>query len=130
MARIAVAIYPAISMCLARARGAARVLVGAARRRRSRWCSAARRACSLGDVVFALGDAGRIVVNERLLEVPYPARAGGDRIGRPAPVDPLPRPAGPPAVNTMSRGRLFAVAAALLAPIVVIAIHDMSSARR
>ena len=32
-------------------------------------------------------------------------------------------------VNTMSRGRLIAVAAALLAPIVVIAIHDMSFAR-
>ncbi len=29
----------------------------------------------------------------------------------------------------MSRGRLLAVAAALLAPIVVIALHDMSSAR-
>ena len=68
-------------------------------------------ACLLvGDVVFALGDAGRIVVNERLLEVPFllvPA-AIGSAVLHPS-IQLLARPAQRP-INTMSRGRLIAVA--------------------
>ncbi len=93
MARIAIAVYPAISMCLLVL--AARLAFSSGQRSPAFSLLLGGTACLLvGDVVFALGDAGRIVVNERLLEVPYPARAGGDRIGRPAPVDPGPRPAG------------------------------------
>ncbi|MEP7112578.1 MAG: hypothetical protein ABI862_04895, partial [Ilumatobacteraceae bacterium] len=66
MARVAIAIYPAISMCL---------LVVAARLAFSSWqptpaftlILVGTAFLVLGDVFFALGDAGWIVVNERLL---------------------------------------------------------------
>jgi diguanylate cyclase (GGDEF)-like protein len=128
MARIAVAIYPAISMCLVVL--AARLAFSSGSRSLAFSLLLGGTACLLlGDVVFALGDAGRIVVNERLLEVPYllvPA-AMGSAVLHPS-IRFLARPARQ-SINTMSRGRLFAVAAALLTPIVVIALHDMSSAR-
>ena len=127
MARIAISIYPAISMCL---------LVLAARLAFSSWQPSAAFSLLLagtaslliGDVIFALGDAGWIVVNERLLEVPYllvPASIGTaallpsmNRIDRPAH-----RP-----LRSIGRGRLIAVGAALLAPTAVIAIRDASFA--
>ncbi|HEY7629028.1 MAG TPA: EAL domain-containing protein, partial [Ilumatobacteraceae bacterium] len=128
MARIAIAIYPAISMCL---------LVLAARLAFASWQPSSAfslllggtAALFVGDIVFALGDAGWIHGNERLLEVPYllvPASIGTaallpsmNRIDRPA----------QRSVSTISRGRLGAVAAALLAPVMVMAIHEPSFAR-
>jgi diguanylate cyclase len=128
MARIAIAIYPAISMCLLVL--AARLAFSSGSRSPAFTLLLGGTACLLiGDVVFALGDAGRIVVDERLLEVPFlliPA-AMGSAVLHPS-IRFLARPARR-SLNTMSRGRLIAVAAALLAPIVVIALHDMSSAR-
>ena len=128
MARIAIAIYPAISMCLLVL--AARLAFSSGQRPPAFSLLLGGTACLLiGDVVFALGDAGRIVVDERLLEVPYllvPASIGL-AVLHPS-IRFIARPASR-SVNTMSRGRLVAVAAALLAPIVVIALHDMSSAR-
>ncbi len=128
MARIAIAVYPAISMCLLVL--AARLAFSSGQRSPAFSLLLGGTACLLvGDVVFALGDAGRIVVNERLLEVPFllvPA-AIGSAVLHPS-IRVLARPARR-SINTMSRGRLLAVAAALLAPIVVIALHDMSSAR-
>ena len=128
MERIAIAIYPAISMCL---------LVLAARlafssEQRSPAFSlllGGTAALLVGDVFFALGDAGWIVVNERLLEVPYlfvPA-AIGTAVLLPS-MNLIDRPARRP-VSVIGRGRLAAVAGALLAPVVVIAIRDASFAR-
>lgn len=128
MARVAIAIYPAISMCL---------LVLAARLAFASWQPSSAfslllggtAALLVGDIVFALGDAGWIHGNERLLEVPYlfvPASIGTaallpsmNRLDRPA----------HRSLITISRGRLGAVAAALLAPIIVIVIRDPSFAR-
>jgi diguanylate cyclase (GGDEF)-like protein len=128
MARIAIAIYPAISMCLLVL--AARLTFSSGRPSPAFALLLGGTACLLiGDVVFALGDAGWIVVDERLLEVPYllvPA-AIGSAVLQPS-IRLLARPARE-SIDTMSRGRLVAVAAALLAPIVVIAIHDISFAR-
>ena len=128
MARIAIAVYPAISMCLLVL--AARLAFSSGQRSPAFSLLLGGTACLLvGDVVFALGDAGRIVVNERLLEVPFllvPA-AMGSAVLHPS-IRVLARPARR-SINTMSRGRLLAVAAALLTPIVIIALHDMSSAR-
>jgi diguanylate cyclase len=128
MARIAIAIYPAISTCL---------LVLAARLAFSSWQPSpafslllAGTACLLlGDVVFALGDAGWIVVNVRLLEVPYllvPAS-----IGTAALLPSMSLLDGPHhgPLRSIGRGRLIAVGAALFGPIAVIAIRDASFAR-
>ncbi len=68
MARIAIAIYPAISMCLLVL--AARLAFSSGPRSLAFTLLLGGMASLLiGDVVFALGDAGWIVVNERLLEV-------------------------------------------------------------
>ena len=115
MARIAIAIYPAISMCL---------LVLAARLAFSSWqpspafslLLAGTASLLIGDVIFALGDAGWIVVNVRLLEVPYllvPAAIGTAAL-LPS-MNLLDRPAQRP-LRPIGRGRLIAVGAALLAP--------------
>ena len=128
MARIAIAIYPAISMCL---------LVLAARLAFSSWQPSPALSLILvgtaflllGDVFFALGDAGWIVVNERLLELPYllmPATIGTAAL-LPS-MNLIDRPAHRP-LRSIGRGRLIAVGAALFAPIVVIAIRDASFAR-
>jgi diguanylate cyclase (GGDEF)-like protein len=128
MARIAIAIYPAISMCLLVL--AIRLAFSSGQRSPAFTLLLGGTACLLvGDVVFALGDSGRLVVSQRLLEVPYlliPA-AMGSAVLQPS-IRFFARPVRQ-SVNTMSRGRLIAVAAALLAPIAVIAIHDMSFAR-
>ena len=79
------------------------VLVGLVRRP-SRCCSGGTACLLVGDVVFALGDAGRIVINERLLEVPFllvPA-AIGSAVLHPS-IRVLARPARR-SINTMSRG--------------------------
>jgi diguanylate cyclase len=128
MARVAIAIYPAISMCL---------LVLAARLAFSSWQTSpaftlilvGTSFLALGDVFFALGDAGWIVVNERLLEVPYlliPATIGTAAL-LPS-MNLIDRPAHRPP-RSISRGRLIAVGAALVGPIAVIAIRDASFAR-
>ncbi len=128
MARIAIAIYPAISMCL---------LVLAARLAFSSWQPSPALTLILvgtaflllGDVFFALGDAGWIVVNERLLELPYllmPATIGTAAL-LPS-INLIDRPAHRP-LRSIGRGRLIAVGAALFAPIAVIAIRDASLAR-
>lgn len=128
MARVAIAIYPAISMCL---------LVLAARLAFSSWQRSPAFSLLLGgtasllvgDVVFAVGDAGWIVVHERLLELPYllvPTLIGLAVLLPSMHV--IDRPARRRA-TTIGRGRLAAVAGALLSPIVVIAIRDASFAR-
>ena len=128
MARIAIAIYPAISMCL---------LVLAARLAFSSWQPSPAFSLILvgtaflllGDVFFALGDAGWIVVNERLLEVPYllvPAAIGTAAL-LPS-MNLIDRPAHRP-LRSIGRGRLIAVGAALFAPVAVIAVRDASFAR-
>lgn len=129
MARVAIAIYPGISMCL---------LVLAARLAFSSswqpspafsWLLAGTASLLIGDIVFALGDAGWIVVNERLLEVPYllvPSCIGTAAL-LPS-MSQIDRPKSRP-LRTVSRGRLAGVAAAMLAPTAVVAIRDMSLAR-
>jgi len=128
MARLAIAVYPAISMCL---------LVLAARLAFSSWQASPAftlvlvgTACLLlGDVVFAMGDAGWIVVSERLLEVPYllvPASIGTAAL-LPS-MSLIDRPTHRP-LRSIGRGRLIAVGAALFAPIAVIAIRDATFAR-
>jgi diguanylate cyclase len=128
MARIAIAIYPAISMCL---------LIVASRLAFSSWQPSPAfsmllvgTACLLvGDVVFALGDAGWIVVNERLLEVPYllvPAMIGSAAL-LPS-MNLIDRPRHRPS-RSIGRGRLIAVGAALFGPIAIIAVRDASFAR-
>jgi diguanylate cyclase (GGDEF)-like protein len=125
MARIAIAIYPAISMCLLVL--AARLAVSSGPRSLAyALLLGGMVSLLIGDVVFALGDAGWIVVNERLLEVPYLllAAAMGTAVLMPS-MHVGARPAHRPA-STFGRRRLIAVAAALLAPIVVIAVRDAS----
>jgi diguanylate cyclase len=128
MARIAIAIYPAISMCL---------LVLAARLAFSSWQPSPAFSMilvgtaflALGDVFFALGDAGWIVINEHLLEVPYlfvPATIGTAAL-LPS-MNLIDRPAHRPP-RSIGRGRLVAVGVALFAPVAVIAIRDASFAR-
>ncbi len=128
MARIAIGIYPVISMCLLVL--AARLAFSSGRRSPAFSLLLGGTASLLvGDIVFALGDAGWIVVNGRLLEVPYllvPA-AIGTAVLLPS-MHLIDRPARRP-VSTIGRGRLIAVAGALLAPIVVLAIRDASFAR-
>ncbi|MEP7115471.1 MAG: EAL domain-containing protein, partial [Ilumatobacteraceae bacterium] len=78
---------------------------------------------------FALGDAGWIVVNERLLELPFlmvPATIGTATL-HPS-MNLIDRPAHRP-LRSIGRGRLIAVGVALFAPVAVIAIRDASFAR-
>ena len=128
MARVAIAIYPAISMCLLVL--AARLAFSSQQRSPAFTLLLVGTACLLiGDVVFALGDAGWIVINERLLEVPYllvPASIGTATL-LPS-MNLIDRP-GHGTLRSISRGRLTTVGAALFAPIAFIAIRDASFAR-
>ncbi|MDP9464491.1 MAG: EAL domain-containing protein, partial [Actinomycetota bacterium] len=127
MARIAIAIYPAISMCLFVL--AARLAFLSGQRSPAFSLLGAMASLLVGDILFALGEAQRIVVNEQLLEVPYllVAAAIGTAVLHPS-MHLIDRPERRP-VSTIGRGRLVAVAGALLAPIVVLALRDASFAR-
>jgi diguanylate cyclase len=128
MARLAVATYPAVSMCLLAL--AARLAFGSGERSIAfTLLMLGTMSLFVGDVVFALGEIGTLVVPTTLLEVPYlivPACIGSallhpsirlvDQRSR-VPV----RPLGP--------GRLAAVAGALLAPVLVIAFREHAEGR-
>jgi diguanylate cyclase (GGDEF)-like protein len=121
LARIAVAIYPALSMCLLGIAG--RLAFGSGERSVS-FTLLLLGALSLvvGDFVFALGEIGKLTAGQNVLEVPYlfvPAFIGA------AVLHPSVRLVDQPSrerVRVLGPWRLVAVAGALLAPIVVIAI--------
>jgi diguanylate cyclase (GGDEF)-like protein len=128
MARIAVAVYPAVSMCLLVL--AARLAFSAGERSPAlRLLLVGTISLLIGDVVFALGEVGLFVVPQSILEVPYllvPACLGA------AIMHPSVRSLASASrrdIGTMGRGRLAAVAGALLAPLIVIATGEMSAGR-
>jgi diguanylate cyclase (GGDEF)-like protein len=127
MARIAVAIYPAVSMCLLVV--AARLAFAAGVRSPAfRLVLIGTASLLVGDVVFALGEVGRLHVSQNVLEAPYllvPACVG-TAVMHPS-IRYLARASRRRVV--LGRGRLLAVAGALLAPIAVIATHDVSRSR-
>jgi diguanylate cyclase (GGDEF)-like protein len=125
MARIAVAIYPAISMCLLTI--AARLAFAAGDRSPAfRLLLVGTTALLIGDIVFALGEVGAVKISQSILEIPYllvPACIG-TAATHPSirSLDRATRRQGP----SLGRGRLLAVAGALLVPIVLIARRGMS----
>lgn len=128
MARVAVAIYPAVSMCLLAL--AARLAFGAGERSTAfRLVLVGTTALLVGDIVFALGEVGTLVIPQRILEVPYllvPACIG-TAATHPS-IRSLARATrlkGP----SLGRARLFTVAGALLVPIVIIARRGLNPGR-
>ncbi len=128
MARIAVAVYPAISMCLLVL--AARLAFAAGDRSPAfRLLLVGTTALLVGDVVFALGELGKLVVPQSILEVPYllvPACIG-TAVTHPS-IRSLARTTRMKG-SSLGRGRLGAVAGALLVPIVLIARQDLTPGR-
>jgi len=127
MARIAVAIYPAISMCLL-VLAARLAFAPGARSPSFRLLLLGTASLLVGDVVFALGEVDAIEASSALLEVLYllvPACIGC------ALLHPSVSSVGVagPRRQALGRGRLIAVAGALLAPIIVIATEQLSMAR-
>ncbi len=125
-ARVAVSIYPAISMCLL-VLAARLAFAGGDRSPAFRLLLAGTLCLLFGDVVYALGEVHQFVFPQALLEVPYlfvPACISA------AVLHPSIRfvaRANQRRVNTLGHGRLIAVGAALLAPIVIIATHNARS---
>ncbi|HEY4333221.1 MAG TPA: EAL domain-containing protein, partial [Ilumatobacteraceae bacterium] len=120
MARISIAIYPALSMCLLVL--AARLAFTSGERSPAfRLLLLGTLGLLVGDVVFALGEVSTIPLSQSVLEVPYllvPACISS------AVLHPSIRFVSRPLRRRdamLGRGRLFAVAGALLAPIVVLA---------
>ncbi len=122
-ARLVVAVYPALSMCLLVI--AARLAFGGGDRSPAfRLLLIGTLGLLLGDVVYALGEIGRFDAPKRLLEVPYllvPACIGS-AVLHPS-IRSVTRPTGRRG-KPMGNGRLIAVAGALLAPIAVVAWRD------
>lgn len=127
MARLVVSMYPAISMCLLVI--AARLAFTPGERSPSFLLMLVGTANLLvGDVVFALGEIGTFQAPQALLEVPYlfvPTCISA-AILHPS-IRSVARPA-PNRQRSVGYGRLIAVAGALLAPIIVIATRDTTSA--
>ena len=124
MARIAVSVYPAVSMCLLVL--AARLAFAAGERSPAFYLLlVGTLSLLIGDVVYALGEVGTFVLPQVILEVPYllvPACISA------AVLHPSIRfiaRATRRSGGTMGRSRLAAVAGALLAPIVIIATNDL-----
>ncbi len=128
MAQLAVAIYPALSMCLLvialrlafaggeRSVSFSLLLVGTA-------------ALLMGDIVYAFGEIGRIDANPALFEIPYllvPACIGA-AVLHPS-IRFVARPSTGPA-RELGPGRLLGVALALFVPIAVIASHGSDEGR-
>ena len=128
MARIAVAAYPAISMGLLVL--AARLAFAAGDRSPAfKLLLVGTTGLLLGDIVFALGEVGTLVVPRAILEIPYllvPACIGA-AVTHPSirSLGLTTRLKGP----SLGRGRLAAVAGALLVPIVFIARQEMTPGR-
>jgi diguanylate cyclase (GGDEF)-like protein len=129
MARLVVALYPALSMCLLGVAG--RLAFGSGER-----CTAftlllvGTGSLLLGDVVFAFGEIGRIELSQSLLEVPYllvPACIGAALLH---PSIQLVDQRSTAPLRDLGPARLASVAAALLAPIVLIAFHNGQTANR
>ena len=125
MARLAVSIYPAISMCLLVL--AARLAFTPGEHSPAFWLLLIGTTNLLvGDVIFALGEIGTFRADQTLLEVPFllvPTCIGA------AILHPSIRSVARPTLHrrrSVGYGRLLAVAGALLAPIVVIATRDTS----
>jgi diguanylate cyclase (GGDEF)-like protein len=123
MARIVVASYPAVSMCLLVI--AARLAFGSGERSTAFSLLLLGTMCLfVGDVVYALGEIGAVSVPTQLLELPYlmvPATIGSAvlhpsiRLIDQRSTTPV-RPLGP--------ARLVAVGGALLAPVASLATHE------
>ena len=128
MARIAVAIYPAISMCLLVL--AARLAFGAGDRSPAfSLLLLGAVALLVGDIVFALGEVGTLVIPQRILEVPYllvPACIG-TAATHPS-IRSLARSA-PSQGPSLGRARLGTVAGALMVPLVLIARRGLTPGR-
>ncbi|MCU1397518.1 MAG: hypothetical protein JWN62_627 [Acidimicrobiales bacterium] len=127
MARIAVAAYPAISMCLL-VIAARLAFAGGDRSPAFRLLLLGTTSLLIGDVVFALGEVGTLHLSNSMLEVPYllvPACIGTAVTHRS--IRSLGRTARKG--SSLGRGRLAAVAGALLVPIVLIARQGFSPGR-
>jgi diguanylate cyclase (GGDEF)-like protein len=126
MARLAVAAYPAMSMCLLAL--AARLAFGSRERSPAFGLFLLGTAGLLvGDVVYALGEIGAISLSQSLLEVPYllvPACLGA---AAQHPSVRLFDQRPPESDRALSPARLGAVIAALLAPIGLLAFRDDSA---
>ena len=122
MARVAVAVYPAVSMCLLVL--AARLAFGPGERSVAfALVLAGTVSLLIGDIVFAYGEIGVFQVPQAVLEIPYllvPAFIGS-AVLHPSITQVTTRSRRPTA--RLGPGRLFLVSAALLAPLVVIATH-------
>jgi diguanylate cyclase len=129
MARLVVALYPALSMCLLGVAG--RLAFGSGERSVAfTLLLVGTGSLLLGDVVFAFGEIGRIELSQPLLEVPYllvPACIGAALLH---PSIQLVDQRSTVPVRDLGPARLASVAAALLAPIVLIAIHNGHTANR
>ncbi|MGH9133913.1 MAG: putative bifunctional diguanylate cyclase/phosphodiesterase [Ilumatobacteraceae bacterium] len=127
MARLAVSLYPALSMCLLMIAG--RLAFGSGRRSIAfSLLLLGTMSLFFGDVVFAFGEIGTLVVPQTLLEVPYllvPACIGSALL-HPS-IRLVDQPSRDP-VRELGPARLASVSAALLAPIVLIAL-DASAGR-
>jgi diguanylate cyclase len=128
MARVVVAAYPAMSMCLLAI--AARLAFGTGERSTAFGLFLLGTAGLLvGDVVYALGEIGVISVSQTLLEVPYllvPACIGA---AAQHPSVRLFDQRSPESDRLLGPARLTAVIAALLAPIGLLVFRDDSSNR-
>jgi diguanylate cyclase (GGDEF)-like protein len=127
-ARIMVALYPTLSICLLALAG--RLAFGSGERSVAFGLFLAGTACLVvGDIVYALGEIGTLVLPEEVLEIPYlaiPAFVGAAAL-HPS-IRLIDQPSGH-AVRPLGPARLSAVIGALLAPIAVIAVHDQSDGR-
>ncbi|TVR27922.1 MAG: EAL domain-containing protein [Ilumatobacter sp.] len=128
MARLAVAVYPMISLCLIAL--AARLAFSPGDRTMAfNLLLLGTISLLVGDVVFAFGEIGTFQAPQALLEIPYllvPALLGS------AVLHPSITNVSTRATRTshqLGRGRLSLVAIALLAPLVVIATHTAESGR-
>ena len=128
-ARIVIALYPALSLCLFGM--AARLAFGSGERSASftlLMCGTI--SLFVGDIVFAFGEIGRIQVDQALLEVPYlivPACIGASLLH---PSIRLVDQRATRPTRGLGPVRLASVAAALLTPILLIAVHRQHALNR
>lgn len=127
MARLAVAMYPALAICLLVT--ASRLAFGRDRSVSFGLLLIGTAALVVGDVVYAFGQIGRFDAPTALLEVPYlvvPLCIGA------AALHPSMRTVtlgGAAATTRLGPGRLLAVSAALFIPVLVLALHGAAHGR-
>jgi diguanylate cyclase (GGDEF)-like protein len=125
-ARVVVSMYPALSMCLL-ALAARLAFTQGTRNTAFDLLLIGTSGLLVGDVLYALGETGRISVSAHLLEVPYflvPSCMGAAMLHPSAQL--VARPSADPA-HPMLRRRLLPVVIALFMPIVIMGFHRQSS---